>query len=129
MLPLHLLSPLSPFLTILPHLYYSRRFLSNHSFHCLIHFLALFSFFATTWGSSRTGTLSEWVCAFFRRPTFFSFSLAAFFPYFRRFRHPLCFLSPHSPLSLPLIPFFSYFHLFPPCLCNLFYLNFYYILT
>jgi hypothetical protein len=34
-------------------------FSSNHGFHFLIHFLAFISFFASTWGSSR----SEWVRA------------------------------------------------------------------
>jgi hypothetical protein len=52
----------------------------------------LISFFASTWGSFGSGTLSEWVQTFFRHPTLFSFSLAAFFPWFRRFRHALSFL-------------------------------------
>jgi hypothetical protein len=53
----------------------------------MIHFLAYIPFFASTWGSSDSGNLSEWVRAFFKRPTFsfLSFSLAAFFPYFQRF--------------------------------------------
>jgi hypothetical protein len=52
----------------------------------VLYFFALIYFFASTWGSFGSGTLSEWV------QTFFSFSLAAFFPCFRRFRHALSFL-------------------------------------
>jgi hypothetical protein len=76
-------------------LYYSRHilfYLSEHCFYFLLYFFALISFFASTWGSFGSGTLSEWVQAFFRHPTLFSFSLAAFFPCFRRFRHAFSFL-------------------------------------
>jgi hypothetical protein len=52
----------------------------------------LISFFASSWGSFGSGSLSEWVQAFFLHPTLFSFSLAAFFPCFRRFRHAFSFL-------------------------------------
>jgi hypothetical protein len=78
---LFLLSLLSlPLISFLV-LSYSRcilSYLSNHGFHFFIHFLAFISFFTSTWGSSRSGTFSEWVRAFFRRPTLFSFSLATF---------------------------------------------------
>jgi hypothetical protein len=51
-------------------------YLSKHGFYFFPYFFALTSFFASTWGSLGSGTLSDWVQAFFRHPTLFSFSLA-----------------------------------------------------
>jgi hypothetical protein len=102
----HLSLPLIPFLVLCSPLLFQLSYLFNHGFHLFIHLLAFISFFASTGGSYRSGTLSERVRVFFRRPTLFSFSLAASFPCFWRFRHALSFLlSPFwlSPLTHSLL--------------------------